>query len=40
MTIQLSPAQQQILRYAVERTDGKLIWFPDTRRGRSQNKSD
>jgi hypothetical protein len=38
MTIQLSPTQQQILRHAAERTDGKLIWFPDTVQGGARTK--
>lgn len=38
MTMQLSPAQQQILSHAAERTNGKLIWFPDTIKGGTRTK--
>ena len=38
MTIQLSPAQQQILSHAAKHTDGKLIWFPDTIKGGAKKK--
>jgi hypothetical protein len=38
MTMQLSPTQQQILRYAAERTDGRLIWFPDNIKGGARAK--
>ncbi len=38
MTIQLSPTQQQILNYAAEHTDGKLIWFPDNVKGGAKSK--
>jgi hypothetical protein len=38
MTIQLSPTQQQILRHAAERTNGKLVWFPDNIKGGARTK--
>lgn len=38
MTIQLSPAQQQILSHAAKHTDGKLIWFPETLKGGAKKK--
>lgn len=38
MTFKISPAQQQILSYAAEHTDGKLIWFPDAIKGGAKKK--
>jgi len=38
MTIQLSSTQQQILSHAAERTNGKLVWFPDNIKGAAKTK--
>jgi hypothetical protein len=38
MCMQLSPTQQQILRHAAERTDGKLFWFPENIKGGARTK--
>ena len=37
-TIQLSPAQHAILAYALEHTDGKIVWFPDNVKGGARKK--
>ena len=37
-TIQLTPAQHAILAYALEHTDGKIIWFPDNVKGGARKK--
>ena len=36
--IQLTPAQHAILAYAIERTDGKIDWFPDNIKGGARKK--
>ena len=37
-TIQLTPAQHAILAYAIEHTDGKIVWFPDNVKGGARKK--
>ena len=37
-TIQLTPAQHAILAYAIEHTDGKIVWFPDNIKGGARKK--
>ena len=37
-TIQLTPAQHAILVYAIEHTDGKIVWFPDNIKGGARKK--
>ena len=37
-TIQLTSAQHAILAYALEHTDGKIVWFPDNIRGGARKK--
>ena len=37
-TIQLTPAQHAILAYALEHTDGKIVWFPDNVKGGARKK--
>ena len=37
-TIQLSPAQHAILAYAIEHTDGKIVWFPENIKGGARKK--
>ena len=37
-TIQLTPAQHTILAYAIEHTDGKIVWFPDNIKGGARKK--
>ena len=37
-TIQLTPAQHAILAYALEHTDGKIVWFPDNIKGGARKK--
>jgi hypothetical protein len=38
MTIQLTPAQQVILTYAHQHTEGKLSWFPENIKGGARKK--
>jgi hypothetical protein len=38
MTIRLTPAQHAILAYALEHTDGKIVWFPDNVKGGARKK--
>ena len=38
MTIQLTPAQQVILTYAHQHTEGKLSWFPENLKGGARKK--
>lgn len=38
MSIQLSSTQQKILSHAAERSDGKLVWFPDNIKGGARTK--
>ena len=39
MTItQLTPAQHAILAYALEHSDGKIVWFPDNIKGGARKK--
>ena len=37
-TTQLTPAQHAILAYALEHTDGKIVWFPDNIKGGARKK--
>jgi hypothetical protein len=37
-TITLTPAQHAILAYALEHTDGKIVWFPDNIKGGARKK--
>ena len=37
-TIQLTSAQHAILAYALEHTDGKIVWFPDNIKGGARKK--
>jgi len=37
-TTQLTPAQHAILAYALERTNGKIDWFPDNIKGGARKK--
>ena len=37
-TAQLSASQQQILNHAAVKTDGKLVWFPETLKGGARKK--
>ncbi|AAU91212.1 conserved hypothetical protein [Methylococcus capsulatus str. Bath] len=37
-TIQLTPAQHAIVAYAIEHTDGKIVWFPDNVKGGARKK--
>lgn len=37
-TSQLTPAQHAILAYALEHTDGKIVWFPDNIKGGARKK--
>ena len=36
--IQLSPAQQAILAHAIDHTEGRVEWFPDSIKGGAQRK--
>ena len=38
MTTQLTPAQQAILAYAHQHTEGKIVWFPENIKGGARNK--
>lgn len=38
MNVQLTPAQRAILAYAHQRTDGKIVWFPDHIKGGARKK--
>lgn len=38
MTVQLSPAQQAILTYAHQHTEGKITWFPENIKGGARQK--
>ena len=38
MTIQLTSTQHAILAYAIEHTDGKIVWFPDNVKGGARKK--
>ena len=37
-TTQLTPAQHAILAYALEHSDGKIVWFPDNIKGGARTK--
>ncbi len=37
-TITLTPTQHAILAYALEHTDGKIVWFPDNIKGGARKK--
>ena len=37
-TTKLSASQQQILNHAAVKTDGKLVWFPETLKGGARKK--
>jgi len=37
-SITLTPAQHAILAYALEHTDGKIVWFPDNIKGGARKK--
>lgn len=37
-TTQLTPAQHAILAYALEHSDGKIVWFPDNIKGGARKK--
>ena len=37
-TSQLTPAQHAILAYALEHSDGKIVWFPDNIKGGARKK--
>lgn len=37
-TTKLTPAQHAILAYALERSDGKIVWFPDNIKGGARKK--
>ena len=37
-TSQLTPAQHAILAYALEHTNGKIVWFPDNIKGGARTK--
>ena len=38
MTTKLTATQQQVLEHAVQNTDGKIDWFPETLRGGAKAK--